>query len=125
MSEDKDELKNLNRLEFEFAHMGINPDGEMSAVNNAEMFGALFGFKIKNGNSSIFASSEIELLKNDSYGENGHIAIYTANIRDAMAYFKEKNVRSLPGSYKYRDEKLVAAYLDLNIGGFILHLLQK
>ena len=125
MIENIEDKKEANTFEFEFAHMGINPDGDMSADNNAEVFRKLFGFKLKEGNSSFFASSKIELLKRDTYGENGHIAIYANNIREALTYFKEKNIDSIPESYKYKDEQLIAAYLDLNIGGFILHLLQK
>ena len=121
----KTDIKNKDSFHFEFAHLGINPTEKKSTVLEAETLKDVFGFQLKEGNSSIFASSAIELIKQNSFGQNGHIGIHTSNIDEAINFLKEKGIDSLPETFKYKDGKLIAAYLDMEIGGFRIHLLQR
>lgn len=128
-----DEIEQLTReavqtmLGFELAHIGINEENEEEAVKAAKRFSFIFGMPVKEGNSSVFAGSALEVMKNPYLGKNGHIAVRTNYIERAVNYlngvlgveFNEESARS--------DAKggLKAIYLKEEIGGFAIHLLQK
>lgn len=121
-----DEITALTRqavqtvLGFELAHIGINTDSEENALAIANLFAAAFGFPVKNGNSSVFAGTGVEVNKAIGRGANGHIAIRTNNIDRAMAYLERIGFAIDPESVKPG----VAAYLKQDFGGFAVHLLQ-
>jgi 2-dehydro-3-deoxyphosphogluconate aldolase/(4S)-4-hydroxy-2-oxoglutarate aldolase len=112
-------------LGFEFAHLGINEENKDKALNFANLLSHHFYFPIKEGASSIFAGSGFEIIKNKFLGEHGHIAISTNDIYRAINYLKMKAVSVLPETAKEKNGKLKAIYLDQEISGFAIHLLQK
>ena len=112
-------------LGFEFAHLGINEENEDKAINSASLLSHLFYFPLKEGTSSIFAGSGFEVIKNKFLGEHGHIAIATNDIHRAIAYLKTKGILTLPETAKEDKGKLKAVYLNQEVSGFTLHLLQK
>jgi len=112
-------------LGFEFAHMGINEETKDKALNSANQLLHLFYFLVKEGTTSIFSGSGFEFIKNRSLGEHGHIAIATNHIHRAIAYLKMKDISVLPETAKEKDGKLKTIYLDQEVSGFALHLLQK
>ena len=72
-------------LGFEVVHVGINmPDAE-AALSLAGELNKAFDMPVKDGNSSVFASSGVEIMKSPYLGTNGHIAIRTNNIGLAAA----------------------------------------
>ena len=86
---------------------------------------AAFGFGVKEGNSSNFAGSCVEVMKSPYLGKNGHIAVKTNSIPRA-AVAPRKSGFTLDGSTaKYKGKEIVAIYLKQNFGGFAVHLLQK
>jgi 2-dehydro-3-deoxyphosphogluconate aldolase/(4S)-4-hydroxy-2-oxoglutarate aldolase len=115
------------KLGFELAHVGVNAENEEEAMKAANRFAFLFGMPAKSGSSSVFAGSAVEVMKEPYLGKNGHIAIRTNYIDRAVNYmetvlgvqFKEESAK--------RDAKgaLKAIYLDEEIGGFAVHLVQK
>ncbi|GAB4112248.1 MAG: hypothetical protein Kow00103_01090 [Candidatus Caldatribacteriota bacterium] len=112
-------------LGFEFAHLGINEEDKDKAMITAQTFFNLFNLTLKEGSSSIFAGSSFEVLKSKYLGKYGHIAIKTNDIQRAISYFQRKRISILSDTAKEKDGKLIAVYLDLDISGFALHLLQK
>ena len=128
-----DEIERLTReavktmLGFELAHVGINAESEEEAVKAAERFAFLFGMPTKAGNSSVFAGTALEVMKSPYLGKNGHIAIRTNSIERAVNYlatvlhvaFREDSEK------RDADGKLRAVYLEEEIGGFAVHLVQK
>jgi 2-dehydro-3-deoxyphosphogluconate aldolase/(4S)-4-hydroxy-2-oxoglutarate aldolase len=112
-------------LGFEFAHLGINEENQDKAFDSANQFSHLFYFPIKEGISSIFAGSGFEVTKNKYLGKYGHIAMATNDINRAITYLKMKNISILPETAKEKEGKLKAIYLDKEISGFAIHLLQK
>ena len=112
-------------LGFEFAHLGINEENKDKALNSANLLSHLFYFPIKEGTSSIFAGSGFEVIKNRFLGKHGHIAIATNDIHRAIAYLKMKDISILPETAKEKDGKLKAIYIDQEVSGFAIHLLQK
>ncbi|MBQ2824021.1 MAG: bifunctional 4-hydroxy-2-oxoglutarate aldolase/2-dehydro-3-deoxy-phosphogluconate aldolase [Oscillospiraceae bacterium] len=113
-------------LGFELKHIGINENDEASAQSDAEKFDSIFGFTKKDGNSSVFAGTAIELMKSPYLGKNGHIAIGTNYIERAVYHLEKRGVEFDNDTAK-RDAKgnLKAIYLKGEIGGFAVHLVQK
>lgn len=112
-------------LGFEFAHLGINEETKDKALNSANLLSHLFYFSVKEGATSIFAGSGFEVMKNQYLGKHGHIAIATNHIYRAINYLKTKGIPVLPETAKEEDGKLKAIYLDQEVSGFAIHLLQK
>lgn len=112
-------------LGFELAHLGINELNPQNALSAAAEFAALFSFVPKEGNSSVFAGSGFEIMKNPYLGEHGHIAISCLNIHRAIAYLKRQGVGIRPDTAKEKDGRLIAVYIDRDIAGFAIHLLSK
>lgn len=112
-------------LGFEFAHLGINTDGETESEDLAVLFQDLFGMRMKRGNSSNFAGSEIEVVKGRGMGINGHIAVKTNSIDRAVHYLSKKGYSIKAETVKYKNGLKTAVYLEQEAGGFAIHLMQK
>jgi len=113
-------------LGFEFAHIGINASDAEASLKATKLFSSIFNFPLKEGNSSNFAGSGIEVNKSKGLGTNGHIAISTNSIFRAIANFERKGIL-VDHSTTKKDSKgeVVAVYLKEEIAGFAVHLLQK
>jgi 2-dehydro-3-deoxyphosphogluconate aldolase/(4S)-4-hydroxy-2-oxoglutarate aldolase len=113
-------------LGFELRHIGINAGNAEDAASIATAFSSLFNFQIKDGSSSVFAGSGIEVMKGGGVGKAGHIAIATNSVERALRYFEKRGVEFVQESFK-RDAngKVFVAYFKDEIGGFAVHLLQK
>jgi 2-dehydro-3-deoxyphosphogluconate aldolase/(4S)-4-hydroxy-2-oxoglutarate aldolase len=112
-------------LGFELAHLGINEETADNALKSANVLSQLFSFAVKEGSSSVFAGTGFEIMKSPYLGAHGHIAIATNNIHRAMAYLKRKGIMARPDTAKEQDGKLKAIYLEQEVSGFAIHLLQK
>ncbi len=116
----------LTMLGFELAHVGINEADADSAASTGKGFSDLLGLPIKDGNSSLFVGGLVEVMKGPYLGKNGHIAIKTNSIERAIAYLSSLGYKFNEESRKYNPKnKLIAIYLEDEIGGFATHLLQK
>lgn len=112
--------------EFSLAHIGINAENPEEAMKAAKMFELLFGFDVKEGNSSVFAGTAVEVMKTPYLGKNGHIAIGTPDVTAAKAELEAKGFSFNEASAKYKaDGTLNAVYLTDEIGGFAVHLVLK
>jgi len=111
--------------EYSLAHIGINAANEAEAMQAAKMFELLFGFSVKEGNSSIFCGGVVEVMKTPYLGKNGHIAIGTPDVSAAKAELEQKGFRFNEDSAKYKGDMLNAIYLADEIGGFAVHLVTK
>ena len=112
-------------LGFEFAHIGINCESADDSLGVCRLFDSAFGTGVKEGASSNFASSAIEVMKSKYLGINGHIAIKTANIGRAVTALDRKGFEIDMETAKYKGEHMIAVYLRQPFGGFAVHLLQK
>lgn len=112
-------------LGFELAHIGINTDGSNTAHAVAGAFADAFGFTARDGNSSVFASDGIEIMKSSYLGKQGHIAIRTNRIDIAIPELERNGFSVDMETAGYKSGRMVAVYLKNEIGGFAVHLLQK
>jgi len=128
---DFEAIKNLTReavntmLGFELRHVGINANSDEEANGVAGSFEKLFGFTKKDGNSSVFAGTGIEVMKAPYLGAHGHIAIGTNYIERAVYHMELQGFEFDMSTAKYKNDKLVAVYLKGELGGFAVHLVQK
>lgn len=112
-------------LGFELAHVGVNCGSEEEAGETAAAFAGIFGLETKNGNSSVFAGTMLEAIKQPYLGARGHIAVKANQIDRAVSFLESQGVEMAPETAKYKDDRLQAIYLKKEIGGFAIHLLQK
>ncbi len=112
-------------LGFELVHVGVNCESGEDALDVANKFSALFGWPVREGSSSVFAGGSIEAMKTPYLGKNGHIAVACNSIVRARAYLESQGFRFNESSLKEKNGKPVAIYLQDEIGGFAIHLLQK
>ncbi len=108
---------------FTFAHMGINQADENAARETAGLF-AKMGFAQKDGNKSIFAGTEFEVMKMPFRGASGHIGIKTYSVERALAYLGRFGFKGVEETAAYDKGKLKVIYLDKEIGGFAVHLMK-
>lgn len=113
-------------LGFEIAHIGVNAQSNEEAQNIAKRFGALLGMPVKDGNSSLFAGKLVEVMKGGGRGQNGHIGIATNSVFRALSYLQSQGWTVDESSVKLNAKgRPVVAYLQEEIGGFALHLVEK
>ena len=111
---------------FDLAHIGINMPEADSALAVAKKFSQIFSMPLKEGTSSNFAGTGIEVNKSIGLGKNGHIAIKTNSIPRAIAYLERNGFRVDMSTAKGPEGgPMVAVYMKEEIGGFAVHLLQK
>lgn len=112
-------------LGFQIMHVGINggpDDGEANARRLAE----IFDMPYVPGGRSDFAGTAVECCKEAFPGEKGHIAIGTYSVERAVANLRARGVR-MREEFKNTDAqgRLIAVYLEEEIGGFAIHLLKR
>ena len=111
-------------IEYTLAHMGINCANAEEARKGAALLEALFGLTVREGNSSVFAGKDVELMKSPYLGKNGHIAIGTPDVAAAVEELKSRGFAFNMESAKYKaDGTLNAIYLADEICGFAVHLM--
>jgi 2-dehydro-3-deoxyphosphogluconate aldolase/(4S)-4-hydroxy-2-oxoglutarate aldolase len=113
-------------LGFELGHIGINCNDSDEALTTANMLCTMFGFPVREGNSSVFAGEAFECTKEPFYGTHGHICIKTNSILRAIDYFERRGFGFRQDSRK-TDAKgaTKAIYFSDEICGFAFHLVQK
>ena len=111
-------------LGFEVAHIGINTPDADAAMDVCKAFNDAFNFNVKQGNSSNFASTGVEVMKTMFKGANGHIAIRTNKMIPAIAEMERRGYELDMDSVKDKNN-IKAVYFKNEIGGFAVHLLQK
>ena len=105
--------------------IGVNTADADESLAVCQALDAAFGFGVKEGNSSNFAGSGVEVMKSPYLGKNGHIAVKTNSIPRAAAELAKNGFTLDESTAKYKGEKMVAVYLKQEFGGFAVHLLQK
>lgn len=113
-------------LGFALGHVGLNCADEAASEAAAKTFCALFGMEYLPGGSSNYAGSAIECMKTPYLGANGHIAISTASMDRALYHLGRQGVTFREETRK-TDAKgaTKAIYLQEEVAGFAIHLVQK
>jgi Entner-Doudoroff aldolase len=112
-------------LGFSLSHVGINESAPNRALEAAQLMERMFLLQVKDGTSSVFAGSALEFTKSVFLGTHGHIAISTLSIPRAIAFLGRKGISVRPDTQKKKDGRITSVYLDLEVAGFALHLVQR
>ncbi len=106
------------------AHVGINLPSPEAAKNVASEFSKL-GLETKEGNSSIFMNKEIEVMKKNYLGKNGHLAFRCYDLERTVFYLKKQGF-TVNEETVARDAKgkMKVCYFNEEIGGFAFHLVK-
>lgn len=113
-------------LSFDLRHVGINCPDVNSSSQTADTFERIFGFPKEDRGGAYFAGDIIEVMKKPFYGTHGHIAISTRSAESAAYYLERAGVKFNWDSAGYNpDGRLRVVYLQEEIGGFAVHILQK
>lgn len=110
-------------IRFCFGHVGVNTGSAEQARKMASVLAALFALSGKEGDSSIYSSEQIEIMKTPGRGTHGHIGILTNDLCGAISMLEARGVAFDHSAFKYDPTgKLAAAYLRDEVCGFALHL---
>ena len=125
-----DEIKNLSvkavatMLGLHVAHVGINSGSAEEAGRLAGLIGGVLKVAPRETSAAFFAGTQVEFRKALSPGVHGHLAIGTHFIERAIAYFERSGLRILPETMLEKNGKPHAVYVDMDIAGFAVHLIQ-
>lgn len=113
-------------LGLEVGHIGINHENLEEAQKTAEMLSILTGKEVKDGNKSMFVTSQFELMKAKGPGRCGHIAILTNNVDRAVYHLSARGVKFDESTATFNpDGTRKFIYLTEEYGGFGIHFIQK
>ena len=113
------------RNEFELAHLGINTPDPQAALELAKLLSLVFNLNPRHGQKSEFAGEYFECMKSPFLGRNGHIAMRTPDLDDAVAVLREKGFAFKMDTAAYTEEgKLKNIYLEEVFGGFAIHIMR-
>ncbi len=111
-------------LGFDLRHVGMNIPSAGEARTVANELTALFGFGARETSGSYFVGTQFEVLKRNYLGTHGHIASATNFIDRAIAHLALKNIGIREETRNEKDGKLLTVYLDVEVGGYAVHLVQ-
>ena len=109
---------------FQLLRMGINDADKVEAAKNASLLCQWINLPIKESDSSIFVGTQFEFLKSLSIGKHGYIDIGTNFIDRAIAYFENKGIAVRRETMVKKNDRISSVFLNIEIGGFAVHLIQ-
>lgn len=112
-------------LGFEILHIGINAADESEAEKTASAFENLFGWAKDKRSKSVFAGKQVEVMKSNGRGTHGHIAVGTNSVLRAKYFLESQGYKFDESTAVYKNDKLNFIYLQDEIGGFAVHLINK
>lgn len=108
------------------AHVGLNGADEADAAALARQFEDLMGLKTRETSMSYFNGEIVEIMKRNGRGAKGHIGFSVNDCEAALAYYEARGIHAIEESKNYREDgHCWFAYLDLQIGGFAIHLVEE
>lgn len=111
---------------FELEHIGINTENPNEALELAKLLSLIFNLEPRHGQKSEFAGEYFECLKKPYLGKNGHIAMRTKDLTSAMQELSAKGFSFKMDTASYNtDGSIKNIYLDQEVGGFAIHIMQK
>ena len=115
----------MDSPEFYFSHVGINGGCEEKREEMLKLCRLVFGAdSIQESPHACFAGNRtMEIQKEDGLGTMGHIALYTPDLKAAMAYLEENGYPLDRNTAKYEEDGTMRLiYLKDEINGFAVHL---
>ena len=112
-------------LNFHIAHMGMNANTKEESVEMSTRLASMLNLTVREGRKSSFAGKLFEVMYEPFYHQAGHVAVGTADATRAYYYLKRRGVEFYEDTVsRDHNNRVIAAYMKENFGGFALHLLQ-
>lgn len=116
----------MSEIKYELAHVGINAGSPEESADLARLFASIFNLQVREGNSSTFAGSAVEVMRTPYLGRNGHIGMSTPDCEAAVKDLDARGNEVDMSTAKYKpDGTLNAVYLKQEVGGFAVHIVRK
>ena len=112
-------------LGFSLKHVGINGSSTEESLALGVKLGNLLHMKVEERPGAMFVGGQFEITKAKYLGDHGHLAIGTNFIYRAIAHLSRCGVQILPETKAEKDGKLATVYLDMQVAGFAVHLIQN
>jgi 2-dehydro-3-deoxyphosphogluconate aldolase/(4S)-4-hydroxy-2-oxoglutarate aldolase len=112
-------------LGFEFSYLGISERNPEKALESATFLSNAFRLPLEESAASFSAGSHLEITKGPLPENKNYISIRTNNIHRAIAYLNRKGVSTLPESSKEENGKPDTVYLDKDVAGFAIRIVEK
>lgn len=113
-------------LGYEFAHVGMDHADADSARVDAGWLERTFHFRSADIGGSIMVQGPFELTKAKGAAPHGHIGIAVNSVARAIADLQGKGIGIKEDTLQYTpDGRAVSVYLQAEVAGFAIHLLQK
>lgn len=113
-------------LGYSFAHMGIHNEDASGCLTVVNTLQEAFGFPVFDIGSSVMVTGSFEVTKTNPRNTCGHIGIETASVARAINDLQSKGFHLDENTIQYQpDGRLQSVYLDILLGGFSVHLVQK
>lgn len=113
-------------LGIQLLHVGLNTETGDVALPAAEKFATLLGADVRDGNSSTFVGTMLELMKIPGRGTHGHICFQTNYLDRAIYHLEKRGFAFDESSFKYNAKgEITVAYMKDEIAGFAVHFNQK
>ncbi len=112
-------------FQMRVAHVGVNAKNGEEAAAWAKEFLDFLGLPTRETPISLFSGELVEIMKENGRGAKGHIGFAVNDCEAALAYFEARGIHAVEETKKYDDQgKCFFSYLDREIGGFAIHLVQ-
>lgn len=113
-------------LGYEFAHIGIDYADADSAGVDARWLERAFHFRSADIGGSIMVQGPFELTKAKGTASHGHIGIAVNSMARAIADLQDKGIGIREDTLQSApDGRAVSVYLQAEVAGYAVHLLQK
>ena len=112
-------------LGLEIKHVGINSGSPEQSMKDAEMLSKLLGWPIDERAKANFVGTGFEVMKVPFRGTHGHIAVGANSVARAKWHLENRGYKFIEESAVVKNGKLIAIYLEDEIAGFAIHLVQK
>lgn len=112
-------------FDMKVAHVGINAGNPEESAAWAGDFLRLMGLPTRETPISYFCGELIEIMNENGRGTHGHIGFTVNDLEAAIRYFEERGMKTVEETKKFdADGKCTFTYLEGEIGGFAIHLIQ-
>jgi len=111
-------------LGFRLAQVGIHSGSPQEAAEDAGLLSRVFRMDLSETAQSVSVESQFEFMKQKSPGTRGHIAIGTHFLQRAVAYCSAQGIGILENTRTEKRGKLHSVFLDKEVGGFAILLIQ-
>lgn len=112
-------------LDYQLIHIGINCDSPEESEKVCQQLCHLFHFTFYKKPKSNFAGVGFEVLHHAGRGKNGHIGIYTPYPERALYQLQKLGIHAVEETItrNKKTNRINFAYLDLELAGFGIHLI--